>query len=691
MYVSNIQRKKILMYGIPLVIAAFFLSSVVIANDVKIKVVSDLLSEKYPLDNYRSYLSAEKGFFGVMNGDKLSEVINGLAEIFFTITRLIYQVFDYFVKEFYSMDVIGRLSGIVSTLTNNLWEMFKANYATLIIVIALIWIGKTYFFNSPRDALMQFGKIVLVLVLSGIWFPRADHYLTQMNNYSFGFQAEIMKVAGKIDATSALAQNGETSTNQATEIMRNELFKQTIYQPFLLVNYGTVNADQINKLYEKVDDKNVKKGTNGDYLLSKDFHDLKDNQKKDVLKKLAKENKYLTGDQVAYKLVISIISVVSLFMYGVPLVAIAFANVFLQIIAIALSYILPIIALISLLPRYSDGLVNSIVNVAKVLLSKGLLALVVLIFTLNNLVVDLLVPPKSVTTVLANIFLKGLIYYCLWIFREPLLRMLTRAVMNRSDLATVNMRMKQFDRNMSDFGNPSQFYNIGTDGAGGNETFDVGDYNSGFEEPEVPVYSNDEEEKPVDLNESSNEEDPTANDSSIEDKEIPVEEPDEVPIDEPELPTEDELPVADPELPPINELPVEEPADIPIDDPELPPIDDYELPQDSDQGYHYSEDEPVNWHPADDSPPISKSAQNNNDGLMNNDSQNPSYNTSDNKGVEEQINREIQNYHDNRNHDNRTLQQENDFSQHQHATINNRHYSKENKDNFSSRLKELRD
>lgn len=664
------------MYGVPLVIAVLFLSSVVSADSVKIEAVSDLISEKYPLDNYRSYLSTERGFFGIMNGDKIVEALNGLAEIFFTITRLVYMVFDYFVKSFYSMDVIGRLGDIVGLLTNNLWTMFSRNYATLIIVISILWVGKTYFMESPRQAIYQLGKILLVLVVSGIWFPRANQYLTQMNNYSFGFQAEIMKIAGSVDATSALSQAGGTSTNQATDVMRNELFKQTIYHPFLLVNYGTVNADEINKLYEKVDDKRIPKGTNGDYLLSKEFEKLKDNEKKDILKKLAKENKYLTGDQVGYKLVISIFSVVCLFMYGVPLTAIAFANVFLQIIAIALSYLLPIIALISLLPRFSDGLVNSIINVGKVLAAKGLLAMVVLIFTLINLTIDLLVPPSSVTTVLANVILKGMIYYCLWVFREPLLRLLTRAVMNRRDSTTVNMRMKQFDRQMSDFGDPAQFVrNFGAASDGNGESFEDEGYNDSYEEPETPVYSEDEESQPVELNESSKDEDSSGDsgDIDVQDQELDVEEPDEVPTDDPEVPPIDEVPVDDPELPPIDEIPVDNPDELSIDDTEPPAldeisIDDPELP-------------PIGEIPVSDST--------GHDSGNSNDSHTPTTNPAVDKGVEDQINRQIQIYQ--HNHDNRTLQQENDFSQHQNVRVNNRRYTKENEDHFSSRLKELRD
>lgn len=664
------------MYGVPLVIAVLFLSSVVSADSVKIEAVSDLISEKYPLDNYRSYLSTERGFFGIMNGDKIVEALNGLAEIFFTITRLVYMVFDYFVKSFYSMDVIGRLGDIVGLLTNNLWTMFSRNYATLIIVISILWVGKTYFMESPRQAIYQLGKILLVLVVSGIWFPRANQYLTQMNNYSFGFQAEIMKIAGSVDATSALSQAGGTSTNQATDVMRNELFKQTIYHPFLLVNYGTVNADEINKLYEKVDDKRIPKGTNGDYLLSKEFEKLKDNEKKDILKKLAKENKYLTGDQVGYKLVISIFSVVCLFMYGVPLTAIAFANVFLQIIAIALSYLLPIIALISLLPRFSDGLVNSIINVGKVLAAKGLLAMVVLIFTLINLTIDLLVPPSSVTTVLANVILKGMIYFGLWVFREPLLRLLTRAVMNRRDSTTVNMRMKQFDRQMSDFGDPAQFArDFGAASDGNGESFEDEGYNDSYEEPETPVYSEDEESQPVELNESSKDEDSSGDsgDIDVQDQELDVEEPDEVPTDDPELPPIDEVPVDDPELPPIDEMPVDNPDELSIDDTEPPAldeisIDDPELP-------------PIGEIPVSDS--TEKDSGNSND------SHTPTTNPAVDKGVEDQINRQIQVYQ--HNHDNRTLQQENDFSQHQNVRVNNRRYTKENEDHFSSRLKELRD
>lgn len=660
-----------------------FVGTTIAVHGVKIEHTDSLLINKYPIDNYRSYLSSEKGLFGFMNGDKICQALNAIAEILFTITKLVYQIFDFFVKEFYSMDVLGNLSDTVSLLTNNLWNVIKDHYALLIIVISVLMVAKTYFVESPKSAVVQFLKIILVLVVAGIWFPRANQYLSTMNNYSFGFQADIMKVAGQVDATSALSSDGETTTNQATEIMRNELFKQTVYQPFLLLNYGTVNEKEIGKMYAKVDDKNVPKGANAEYLLSKEFSKLKDKEKDAVLKKLSKSNHYLTGDSVGYKFVLALLSVFCLFLYGIPLVFIAFANVLLQILALMWAYILPIVALLSLLPRFSNGLLNSIVGVAKILAAKGLLALAVLMFTLINLTVDLLIKPNSIITVLCNIILKGMIYYFIWKFKGPLFSALTRAVMSRQDAQTVNMRMQQFGHSMNEFtGDARQLAGAFAGGGGVPDGEGEGGGGGGTpppEDPPFPPYQDPEPEGPLE-DDPEETESPKEEETTDATEEIPVEDselddPEEIPVEDPELDNPNEIPVEDPELDDPNEIPVEdpqidEPDNVPVEDPQIDEPDDVEIENPN------------------------STQKNTNDPVESTDNEpnSPHHSThtadTQDQDIEEQINRQIRIYQNNQ--DRQNMAPSNEFVQQPNVTVDHEVHQEIRGEEFKALLKELK-
>lgn len=420
-------------------------TGITLADGVKITAETSVLKDSYVIDNMRCYLSdPSKGFASLMFGKGSGGYIVCMADLLFSATSLIYQLFDFLVNKLYTMDIFGQLNTIVSSLTNNLWGTLKANYAGFIIVIGLFSVTKMFFLENTKGALIHLGKIILVLVIAGIWFPNTSNYLNTLNDYSFEFQAKLLEVAGQTDATSALSGGGtasaEDSNTAATTIIRNELFKQAIYRPFLLMNYGTTDASKINSMYAKVKDKDIPKNNNGEYLISKKFGKLSSEKKIEKLKAIAKYDNYLTEEKAAYKFIIALVSLFGVFLAGIPICAIACLNMFLQLLAIMYQYILPLIAIVSLMPRFSDGLINSIGNVIKIFLGKAVLAIIVILFCLINTTIDLLVPPTGFLAVLGNIFIKALVYWLLWHFRGWIMQSLIKAITGHGGNVKLNMK-----------------------------------------------------------------------------------------------------------------------------------------------------------------------------------------------------------------------------------------------------------
>lgn len=446
------KRKKKIFFFLVLVflVLPFIVGGIaVFADGVKLQEESNLLIDKYNLDRFNSYLSSNKGLWGVFTGDTVPNAIGALANIFFTGSKILFQVFDKCIELMYSLNVIDKLNDIVGTLTNNMWGNFKGSYIPLIVIIAVLIVARTFFLESAKGALQQLAKVVLVLVVAGIWFPSASEYMNKLNNYSFMFQASIMESASSTEATKGMTGGATWTENAdgvpikqidqdkasevATNVIRNELFKQTVYKPFLLLNYGTTEASDIDAMYQQVDDKDIPKDTGGEYLLSDDFAKLDSDDKQNVIKELAGEgeepiNYYLTADSVGYKFVIALIYLVGVLLYGLPLVAIAFCNVLLQLLAIIFSYILPIIALLSLFPKYSNGLLNSILTICKIFMGKALLGLLVLLFALVNTSIDLLIPQNTMVNALLNLFVKGVIYILAIKYRKTLIQTVVNAL-----------------------------------------------------------------------------------------------------------------------------------------------------------------------------------------------------------------------------------------------------------------------
>lgn len=445
---TKTQKRMFILLGLLLVF--IFSCSRIVEASAKIETAPRLLKDSYVLENMRCYIDEDgKGFFSAMFGDGFNGYLAGAADTIFYGTNLIYQVFDLMIEKLYSMNILAELNTVVCSLTNNLWTTLKQNYVTFILIIGLFSVAQSYFLNGLKEALAHLGKILLVLVVSGIWFPNASSYLTKINDLSFEMQASLLQVASQTDETSAIYSTTDKANHSATvndsgkvatKIIRNELFRQALYRPFLLMNYGTTDASKINHMYEKVKDKEIPKNTNGDYLIGEAFDQLKADKKMKTIQALAEHNKYLTGDKAGYKLTIAFGSLFSVFLVGIPIGAIACLNMFLQLLAILYQYILPIIAIISLFPRYSNGLVSSIGNVIKLFFFKAILALAVIMFCLINTTIDLLIVPNSVVTVLTNIAVKGLVYYLLWHFRDWIIRSLIQAITGHGGNVKVNMR-----------------------------------------------------------------------------------------------------------------------------------------------------------------------------------------------------------------------------------------------------------
>ncbi|MEI5995634.1 CD3337/EF1877 family mobilome membrane protein [Candidatus Enterococcus mansonii] len=458
-------KKRTVVIGLLVCLIVFFGLGVTlaVADGIKIETISDLISSRYPLENYRSYSLSKSGFLSLMTGGPYVQALAGMGNFLFEVTKFIWEFFDYAVKELYTMNLLDKLNDIIGSLTGNMWENFKTNYVGLILIFSILYIGRTFILESPKTAVLQFAKIFLVLIVSGIWFPRSNEYMSRMNDYSFLIQAEIISVAGQSDETSALSPTTEkdghavvdakTSNERATNVIRNELFKQVVYNPFLLLNYRTTEKDKINDLYKDIKNEDIPKGNDGEYLLSKDFGNLDDDTKIKRMEELSETNKTLTSDSVEYKLIISLISVAGVFLYGIPITVISGLNLILQLLAVVYSYILPIIALISLIPKYNNALLSNLMNIAKIFMGKGFIGLLVLLFSLVNLTIDLLIPPSDVISAVMNTFVKGIIYWLAWKYKDKIVRAVVNALTQRNGSNNFNFDMKQFNEGMNDFAN----------------------------------------------------------------------------------------------------------------------------------------------------------------------------------------------------------------------------------------------
>ncbi|EOJ05949.1 hypothetical protein, partial [Enterococcus faecalis] len=204
------KSKKIFFLCLSLCLLFFVSSSgIALAAGLKLQDTSSLLTEKYNIDSFNSYMSSGEGFWTLFNGEALVNGIAGFSNILFELTKILFAVFDKAIEILYTMNVLEKMNSVVASLSSNLWLTFKASYLPLIVVLAILVVVRTYFIESSKQAFIQFGKIIVVLVAAGIWFSNSGEYLNKMNDYSSVIQADILSTAGKVDETADIAAGGE--------------------------------------------------------------------------------------------------------------------------------------------------------------------------------------------------------------------------------------------------------------------------------------------------------------------------------------------------------------------------------------------------------------------------------------------------------------------------------------------------
>ncbi|MCD4978451.1 CD3337/EF1877 family mobilome membrane protein [Enterococcus faecalis] len=422
---------KWILFALLFTVAVLFASGVVVYAEIIINKPSSLLSDQFSIDSYNSYMYAKKGFWATVMGISQVEAIHGIINLLFSLQKVMWDFIDKALKYMFEADALKELTTTITAMTDQLWETFRDNYVPVVIVIALCMIAVTFALKSSQQAIKQLGKLMLVLFLSMTWFANGEAILTVFNDFSTDLQADIMSSAGNTEIMNEIDTSEGGMTDSVT-VVRNLYFDQVIQKPYYLMNYGTARKKSIE------DNKNY--GNPNEFLRKKMSADDKEKIESDVEDK-SEKNPYLSGDKIGYKFSVVFFSGLTLILYSLPLFVIAFLNMLLQLGALLMYYALPLLAMISLIPQYSNAIINGIVKVLQLLLMKAVLGLGILIISLLTLAIDTLFKPTILAMFMLNMVIKGLTLIVSWKARDKILQVITNNLVQSAAPKVINENM----------------------------------------------------------------------------------------------------------------------------------------------------------------------------------------------------------------------------------------------------------
>lgn len=346
-----------------------------------------------------------KGKWWVIGDEKMYELMNFLCNVGMILNKWIYQIVDLGLEIFMSNTVFEDTVGAVFGVATSLYSSLFASLGNMLFVIAIAVIFWNFVFKSPQEAIRQAVALVLVLFLNFGIYNHGEEYIKNVNTV-FDEVEQVMVTAVTVPMFNADGSQVQVSAgnSDSVDIIRDTYFKLTMQQSFAMVNFG-------ESVYDSRFD---------EFLYTEDqaTGDSSEDAKKDLKDLVAKESKtntYMTPDGTGDKMIISGYAVISNIFVGVPLLCLAVFKFLLKILILAMVFLLPIISILSIIPKFANSLTGALGKIMGVFFAGAFMTLAMFLFffimtLIDSSVITLAGGSSIISCVLAGV-VKGIVVF----------------------------------------------------------------------------------------------------------------------------------------------------------------------------------------------------------------------------------------------------------------------------------------
>ncbi|EAG6968646.1 CD3337/EF1877 family mobilome membrane protein [Listeria monocytogenes] len=415
---THIKKHQKILVGLGIFLLTFFTGITVLATT---QGGIEILADKYDLDAYQSYMNDEFSL-NPFSDKNVGPTLNGLANFFFWLTKLLFSMFDAGIELLYNVDAIDMLIDKISAVSESLWDILYGKLGATLVIIAVLWIFFEYAIkrnggSAGRKALTLF----LVLGISFGWFTHSAEYMRGLNKLSGELQGIVMSAGTKLMGSEDIPKGQEAEGSLA--LIRNTFFELTVLDPYLLMNYGTVDQAKI----EEKDSERI------DVLLKNDLTEEGYKAVENYIEANEKDNYYLSTDAYAYKMAVSFISIPGVLILGTPLLLISMVNLLLQLFALGISIILPVSFFVALLPNFGNSAWYSLGRLFGIFFAKIFVSIIILLMFVGIETIVIIAPITSIGTYLLNLILTAIVIYLLIRYRNEIIKFVTAGQVQMMD------------------------------------------------------------------------------------------------------------------------------------------------------------------------------------------------------------------------------------------------------------------
>mgnify|MGYP000768046554 CR=1 FL=1 len=344
------------------------------------------LYSKYPLSNYQLDFYVDNSWSwlpwnwldGI--GKSVQYGLYCITNFVWTISLYLSNATGYVVQEAYKLDFIndmadsiGKSIQTLAGVTENGFSStgFYVGFLLLIILVVGMYVAYTGLIKRETSkALHAVINFVVVFVLSASFIAYAPDYIKKINEFSSDISTASLDLGTKI-----MLPNSDSEGKDSVDLIRDSLFSIQVEQPWLLLQFGNSNAEEIGT--DRVE-----------ALVSASPEDEDGKTREEVVKTEIEDNdnNNLTIPQVVNRL--GMVFFLFIFNIGITIFVFLLMGIMMlsQILFIIFAMFLPISFLLSMIPSQENLAKQAIVRVFNTIMTRaGITLIVTVAFSISSM------------------------------------------------------------------------------------------------------------------------------------------------------------------------------------------------------------------------------------------------------------------------------------------------------------------
>ena len=344
------------------------------------------LYSKYPLSNYQLDFYVDNSWAwlpwnwldGI--GKSVQYGLYCITNFVWTISLYLSNATGYVVQEAYKLDFINDMADSVGQSIQTLAGVTSSGFSTsgfyvgfllLIILVVGLYVAYTGLIKRETSkALHAVINFVVVFILSASFIAYAPDYIKKINEFSSDISTASLDLGTKI-----MLPNSDSEGKDSVDLIRDSLFSIQVEQPWLLLQFGNSNAEEIGA--DRVE-----------ALVSVSPEDEDGKTREEVVKTEIEDNdnNNLTIPQVVNRL--GMVFFLLFFNLGITIFVFLLTGMMLfsQILFIIFAMFLPISFLLSMIPSYESMAKQAIVRVFNTIMTRaGITLIVTVAFSISSM------------------------------------------------------------------------------------------------------------------------------------------------------------------------------------------------------------------------------------------------------------------------------------------------------------------